>query len=538
MPYRLAAGALALAVFLAALRWGVMVAGGADSYGYLSQAGLWRQGSLVVHQDVVRSTPWPEAAETWAPLGYRPSPHARDALVPIYPPGLPLLMAAAQEVAGFCGAFAVVPLCGALTIWLTFALGRRLFEPPAIAIAGAALVAASPVFLYQVMNAMSDVPAAAFWTLAVVLAVGRRPSWSGLAMTVAIAIRPNLAPLAAVLIAWIWASAPSAARRYDSAVRFVIGAVPAAAGIAALDARLYESPLTTGYGTPGDLFVGDVATNLSNYGRWIADVETPIVALAIVYIAAPRLFPPPRVRLARLLIGGTIAATLASYVFYRPFDVWWYLRFLLPMWPAMMLATSAAIDGILARSLRSHGSGSAQWAARAHAIAMTAIVAAIAWHGLRVAASRSVFDLWRTERRYIDVARFVADRTEPDAVVLSHQHSGSLRFYGDRLTLRFDVLDPVWLDRALGYLQSIGRRPYLVLDGGEVDAFRRRFAAVSRAGALDWPPIATLNGVVYVYDPLRRDAAGSTIAIASTRGSRALLACDAPHNRPPVRRMK
>lgn len=538
MPHRLAAGALALAVFLAALRWGVMVAGGADSYGYLSQAGLWRQGSLVVHQNVVRSTPWPDAAETWAPLGYRPSPHARDALVPIYPPGLPLLMAAAQEAAGFCGAFAVVPLCGALTIWLTFALGRRLFEPPAIAIAGAALVAASPVFLYQVMNAMSDVPATAFWTLAVVLAVRRRPSWSGLAMTVAIAIRPNLAPLAAVLIAWMWASETSAARRYDSAIRFVVGAVPAAAGIAALDARLYESPLTTGYGTTGDLFVGDVATNLSNYGRWIADVETPIVALAIVYVAAPRLFPPPRVRLARLLIGGTIAATLASYVFYRPFDVWWYLRFLLPMWPAMMLATSAAIDGVLARSLRSRGSGSAQWAARAQAIAMTAIVAAIAWHGLGVAASRSVFDLWRTERRYIDVARFVADRTEPDAVVLSHQHSGSLRFYGDRLTLRFDVLDPVWLDRALEYLQSIGRRPYLVLDGGEVDAFRRRFAAVSRAGALDWPPIATLNGVVYVYDPLRRDAGGSTLAIASTRGSRALLSCDAPHNRPPVRRMK
>ena len=538
MRYTLAAGALALAVFLAALRWGVMVAGGADSYGYLSQAALWRQGSLVVHQDVVGSTPWPDAAETWAPLGYRPSPHARDALVPIYPPGLPLLMAAAQEVAGFCGAFAVVPLCGALTIWLTFVLGRRLFEPPAIAIAGAALVAASPVFLYQVMNAMSDVPAAAFWTLAVVLAVGRRPSWSGLAMTVAIAIRPNLAPLAAVLIAWMWASEASAARRYGSAVRFVMGTVPAAAGIAAFDALLYESPLTTGYGTAGDLFVGDVATNLSNYGRWIADVETPIVALAIVYVAAPRLFPPPRVRLARLLIGGTIAATLASYVFYRPFDVWWYLRFLLPMWPAMMLATAAAIDGILARSLRSHGSGSAQWAARAHAIAMTAIVAAIAWHGLRVAASRRVFDLWRTERRYIDVARFVADRTEPDAVVLSHQHSGSLRFYGDRLTLRFDVLDPVWLDRALGYLQSIGRRPYLVLDGGEVDAFRRRFAAVSRAGALNWPPIATLNGVVYVYDPLRRDAAGSTLAIASTRGSRALFACDAPHNRPPVRRMK
>ena len=124
------------------------------------------------------------------------------------------------------------------------------------------------------------------------------------------------------------------------------------------------------------------------------------------------------------------------------------------------------------------------------------------------------------------MARFVADHTESAAVILSRQHSGSLRLYTGRLTLRYDALDPAWLDRALALLQSIGRRPYVVLDGDEVEAFRRRFAGASRVAALDWPPIATLNGVVSVYDPLNRAATGSPLAIASTRGSRALLACE------------
>ena len=41
---RVGAGALAIVVFVAALVWGSTVAGGADSYAYLSEAGLWQQG--------------------------------------------------------------------------------------------------------------------------------------------------------------------------------------------------------------------------------------------------------------------------------------------------------------------------------------------------------------------------------------------------------------------------------------------------------------------------------------------------------------
>ena len=58
---------------------------------------------------------------------------------------------------GFCAAFWVVPLCAGATVWLTYLLGRRLFERADIALCGAILVAASPAFLYQAMLPMSDV---------------------------------------------------------------------------------------------------------------------------------------------------------------------------------------------------------------------------------------------------------------------------------------------------------------------------------------------------------------------------------------------
>jgi hypothetical protein len=598
------AGALALAILAAGIRWGAMVAGGADSYGYVSQAGLWQQGRLIVQQDIVRSSPWPHAAETWSPLGYRPSPHQRDGIVPMYAPGLPLLMTLFQAIAGYCGAFLVVPLAGALTVWLTFVLGRRVFGAPGVALWGASLVATSPVFLYQLMNAMSDVPVTAFCTLALVLAVMRRPVMSehtrveerarvegpfasGLAMSVAIAIRPNLAPLAVVIGAWFALTGTATeggsakAVSYARLLRFAAGVAPAVLGIAWLNGVLYESPFVSGYGTIGDLYsLRFFGTNVRQFATWIVDVETPVVALAAVYFMAPRLFPMPDIPRARLLLGGSLAVVILSYVFYEPFDVWWYLRFLLPMWPVLMLLTAVVVETIVRRWVGSgrskDGSGRSEdrplheWDRRrpserpaylwmrsgrsedrplhewgrgrpsgrpAYLIAMAAIAALLAWHGVDVAVHRGVFDLGRGERRYVDVGRFVASHTEPDAVMLSLQHSGSLRLYAGRLTLRYAVLDAAWLDRVVSYLQSIGRHPYFVLDGGEVEAFRRRFAAANRSGALDWPPLATLGSVVSIYDPIGRTQ-DSPLAIASTRGARGWWACDPPQSWPPVLRMK
>ena len=59
--FTVAAAVLSLAVLAAGLHWGAMVAGGADSYGYVSQAGYWQRGSVVVQEDIIAASPWPDA---------------------------------------------------------------------------------------------------------------------------------------------------------------------------------------------------------------------------------------------------------------------------------------------------------------------------------------------------------------------------------------------------------------------------------------------------------------------------------------------
>src|SRR5262249_53741210 len=137
---------------------GTHVAGGADSYGYLSQAELWLSGHLRVDQRwlALPEPPFDEWALT--PLGYRPGTQP-GIIVPIYSPGLPLLMAAGKLIASG-GAHAVVPIMGGLMVMLTFVLGRLLFSD-AVGLGAVLLLAASPAFLIHLMMPMSDVPAAA-----------------------------------------------------------------------------------------------------------------------------------------------------------------------------------------------------------------------------------------------------------------------------------------------------------------------------------------------------------------------------------------
>jgi hypothetical protein len=520
----IAAAALAIASVLAALQWGSRALGGADSYAYVTEAGLLRAGSLLIHEDVVHQSPWPGALGTWTPIGF--TDLRRDAITPVYPPGFPLLIALFQLLFGFCGAFWVVPLCTGATVWLTYLLGRRLFERPGIALAGAVLVAASPVFLYESMVVMSDVPATAAWTLALVLVTAGYPFSSGLAAAAAILIRPNLAPVAGALILWTLLRDLDARRsegRTRSTLRLVAGMAPAVAGIASLNAALYGSPFESGYGQLQDLYSGRFLwTNLRQFSTWIAETDTPVVAVAVLFFVRPRLVVSTRVPLARVLLGVFAALVIASYLFYLPFDAWWYLRFFLPAWPIVMLLTAAALEAIARRATK-----------RRAALALTTIVLALAAHGVIAAATRDAFHLWNGESRFVDVARYLNATTEPNAVFISWQHTGSLRLYADRLTLHFARLDPRWLDRTIARLQASGRPPYIVLDRGEVDGFRRRFSAINRAGALDWVPRAVAeDSSVVVYDPAPPPA-GTTPAVIRLSHGKSGRACVRPFVWPP-----
>ena len=121
-----------------------------------------------------------------------------------------------------------------------------------------------------------------------------------------------------------------------------------------------------------------------------------------------------------------------------------------------------------------------------------------------------VFPPGEGERRYATIAEIVAQHTEPESVVITLQHAGSIRYYAGRETIRFDALDERWLDRAVEWLHQQGRPAYFLLEDADLAVFRQRFGAHNRM-ARDMSPIVAykaheIPGWVYLYDPRRPEA--------------------------------
>ena len=93
------AAAAAATAMVVGLVKGTRVAGSADAYGYVSQALLWLKGLPVQAEPLAAAVPWPLAEWSLSPLGYRPGVEP-GVIVPTYPPGLPLAMAASAAIGG------------------------------------------------------------------------------------------------------------------------------------------------------------------------------------------------------------------------------------------------------------------------------------------------------------------------------------------------------------------------------------------------------------------------------------------------------
>jgi hypothetical protein len=473
---------LAIGTFVVGASFANTAATAADAFGYVSQVDLWLHRQVIVDQPWVREVPWPNAEATFAPLGYRPfrgPDGATPSIVPTYSPGYPLLMAASKLVAGYCSIFLVVPLMGGLLVWATYGLGTRVNAPHA-GVIGAWLVATSPAFLFMLMPPMSDVPAAAMWALATYFILGTSQLSAiaaGGAASVAITIRPNLAPLAFVLWCWPLISRSSVPKSRARLIGFTIAASLGPLTIAAINTRLYGSPSTSGYGDLGPLFsFANVWPNVRDYVRWLVDSETPLIILGAAAAFAPVAFLWPNAKSRRVfwIFGFFIVVVWAGYFAYNLNDrTWWLLRLMLPSWPFIMLSMGAVIVAV-ARASR-----------RPVMILLTIWLTVIwgAW-GVELARFRGAFDAWYSDRRFIDVAMKVRERTPDSALVFTMLQSGSLRYYGGRQTLRFDNLPPDWLDRSVDWLERHNVHAYaLFSDPTEQSAFENHFAG-QRAATL------------------------------------------------------
>jgi hypothetical protein len=272
--------------------------------------------------------------------------------------------------------------------------------------------------------------------------------------------------------------------------------IPGVIAVAGINNYLYGSAFVLGYGGLGDVFSPAVApANLRNYGGWLIQSQTPLVALALL----------PFVIRGSLRDSGTRAAFLSvlllvllSYVFYGPFDGWLYLRFLLPAFPILFVLTAAGLRSIAARlpmSVRAPIAG---------LVCLTCIA-----YSLKFAHDQGIFSQRAFERRYVEAGEYVASHTPINAVIVCVQHSGSIRYYAKRITLRYDWLPVHRLDSAIDELKVKGYRPYILLEEWEEPEFRARFGLLNGAGRLDWQPMTEIAGPIRVrlYNPDDRAAA-------------------------------
>jgi hypothetical protein len=425
-------------------------------------------------------------------------------------------MAMGKRLVGTCGPFLISPLLGGLTIWFTYLLGVRV-SSRLIGLAAAALLATSPIFLLMVAHPFSDAPATAFLVLGLVLAlsVSRwHAFWTGAAVSMAIFIRPNLLFVGAVFVAFIVLSAkpvagePPLRARVRAFLWFSIAGAPMVLAVATLNAVLYGSPWSTGHGSLEELYSWRfIWRNLIDYPGWMWATETPAIALAVVPLIV---WGRARVRRPLLaLLVSFVGAVWLSYLFYRAFGDWQYLRFLLPIIPVLLVLVSCGVAMLLGRLSR----------AGERIVAATLVIASLFSLRVGVIRGEDVLGYWRPAVAYTSVGEYVRQHLPENAVILTVQHSGSIRYYSHRLTLRWDFLPPEWWPRAANALVARGYRPYVLVTSFEEEPFRSRFG-LSSADDAPGTLVATLAGpeVNRLYDPLRlTQPSGASIPTVMTR---------------------
>ena len=442
-----------------------MVAAGADSSGYFNSARLLAAGDLRTELRVPAE--WNAAAvnrSQFAPLGFKLSSDHSN-LVPSYPTGLPLHLAAASKLTGWtAGPLLVQVLAATGAVWLCYLVARRLDLGFALAGAGAAMLAAFPVFIFTSIQTLSDTLSIT-WALAAFycgLRARDNHRWGaacGAAYALSVLVRPTNLLLAPVFVILLGISP----RRLIYAV---IGGLPAAAWLALYNHHLYGSVLRSGYGNSFEAFgwqYGWITT--VHFAKWLGLMLPPVVLL-LPLAALMRHTPRRREFIALALM---LASNIGLYLFYDvSHDVWWCLRFILPAVAALILAA------ILGTEAFARGPG-ARWPRAfrpAVALVLTAWAATLSWYWVR---HLHVLYVPGYERSYVEMGHVARERIPGNAVVVCSAYSGALYYHTELPTLMYETVKPGEFADYVSLARKSGRPFYAVIFNiEEEEALRTR----------------------------------------------------------------
>lgn len=452
---RLAMGLLAvmaLAVGSHVGRWGMAFAGGSDEAGYVHNATLLLEGRLTEATRPIPGVPpgtlRPQAYET---LGRVVSPDGQT-LRPYYPFGYPVIIALFDLLDGPFGHGVWLTLVSTVMAvpFLVYFLGREFGLDRDWAVVAAAGLTFSPMTIFMAVRPMSDLFTMVLASAAMLagLRAHRSPGWAvalGLLFSWAVFTRaPNTILALPLVLAWAWRW-----RQQRWWWVTVLAGLPALAVVMVINHRLFGSPWRTGYGDVGSLFsVEWLVPTLRNYAASLPR-EIPHLLLAGAALSVIGLAREPR----RYGLLWVWALTYAGfYAFYRyTHEVWWYLRFVLPMFPAIVIA-----GGLV---LQAAGQRLPRWGN-----ALLVLVALGTGLGWNVRQNRELVFLYEpAQDAYVLIGQWVVTETDPSDVLVCAQASASLFHQTPNPIIRYEHLRPGEWDTLQQLTADQGTTLYAVL---------------------------------------------------------------------------
>jgi hypothetical protein len=451
------------------VRYASFSVGGADSSGYALIARSLLEGRIVQRVAELDRLGLPdEFTKCFIPIAndFGPRPGTMTAF---YPLGMPLHVAAGVLIAGWkYGPFIVSPVCALLSLILIYLLGLELGLSRGFSIAGAVMLAASPTFIYLALQPMSDV-AATLWSLVAIWAAlrsARRDSWAalaGAAFGVAFLIRPSSVLLLIPILFCL-------RLRPKTLLFFFLGGLPLAAIFFAYNTTAYGHPLRTGYTAiklHTALTVTGFTTRFSYYLDTLAKTMSPWLLLGWLGAAADR---QVHWRIRTMLISW-FGAFLIFYACYDVYDAWWYTRFLLPAYPALILGallTARDVAGLLKNSV---SESNRAWLSRVVLILLLVVTLGAAKRQTR---ELGVLSIGAGELLYSESCRWADQMLPAQSLVVSMQMSGALKFYTQRLVIRWDEVKPDQWRPLKEHAAERGYQWYALLQPHEVEEAQRR----------------------------------------------------------------
>jgi hypothetical protein len=204
--------------------------------------------------------------------------------------------------------------------------------------------------------------------------------------------------------------------------------------------------------------------------------------MAVACVSAIALARPSPLRRTVALAWAFVLVTTLCYAGYQRYRDWWYLRFLLPGFGALFALAAVALVTI----------GSAVRRPWGPAIAI-GVFTILTWQSVAFAARLEMYGPFQqSEHKYADVGVFIGRHMPEDAVFFAMQHSGSIRYYGGRHTVRYDLLGDVDAAGAARDIERLGLHPYLAIEDAEGPDVKHAFGLPPDA-PLPWPYVARLN---------------------------------------------